>query len=504
MMQVPAYDWIAHHARYAPDSPALVDVWTGWRATYAELDARVGRLAGHLATVFGVQRGDRVAMLAMNSTEHFEVMFACRRLGAVFLPLNWRLAVPELAYIVEDAEPRCLLFGGDFADTAAALAGRLPVERQLRLEYCAPGPYEDAIAASAPLAPVEVSHDDPWTILYTSGTTGRPKGAVITHGMVFYSSINAIQKLEITSSSRGITFMPLFHAGGLFLYAAYIFHFGGCNSVMRAFDARRALELLADRSAGISHLIGVPTQFIMISELPEFADAELGHVHTVTVGGAAAPVALLERYLSKGIVLQQGWGMTETAAMATVLSKARARDKIGSCGLPVLHTTLRVVDESMREVAPGQTGELLIRGPTVTPGYWKRPRERDPSFVDGWLRTGDAVRIDEEGYLYVVDRLKDMYISGGENVYPLEVENVLHALPDVVEAAVIGIPDPKWGEVGRAFIVLRTPGAIGEADVLRHCEAQLARYKIPKQIRFVGELPHNATGKLLKHALPRD
>jgi fatty-acyl-CoA synthase len=504
MMDVPAYDWIAHHARFAPDSPALSDAWTGWRVTYAELDARVGRLAGHLAGALGVCRGDRVAMLALNSTEHFEVMFACRRIGAVFLPLNWRLTVPELDYIVQDAAPRCLLFGGDFADTAAALAPHVPAARHLRLEYCAPGPYEEAIAAAAYAAPVELSHDDVWTILYTSGTTGRPKGAQITHGMVFFSSINAIQKLGITSDSRGLTFMPLFHAGGLFLFAAYIFHFGGCNTVMRSFDARRTLRLLADRSAGITHLLGVPTQFIMISELPEFAEAELGHVHTVTVGGAAAPVALLERYLAKGIVLQQGWGMTETAAMATVLSKARAHDKIGSCGLPVLHTTLRVVDESMRDVAPGETGELLIKGPTVTPGYWKRPLEQDAAFVDGWLRTGDAVRIDDEGYLYVVDRIKDMYISGGENVYPLEVENALHALPDVVEAAVIGVADAKWGEVGRAFIVLRTPGAIAEADVLHHCETRLARYKIPKQIRFVEALPHNATGKLLKHALPRD
>lgn len=503
-MDVPAYDWIAHHAHFAPDSPALSDAWTGWRVTYAELDARVGRLAGHLAGALGVCRGDRVAMLALNSTEHFEVMFACRRIGAVFLPLNWRLTVSELTYIVQDAAPRCLLFGGDFADTAAALVPHVPAAQHLRFEYCAPGPYEEAIAAAAYAAPVELSHGDVWTILYTSGTTGRPKGAQITHGMVFFSSINSIQKLGITSESRGLTFMPLFHAGGLFLFAAYIFHFGGCNTVMRSFDARRTLRLLADRSAGITHLLGVPTQFIMISELPEFAEAELGHVHTVTVGGAAAPVALLERYLAKGIVLQQGWGMTETAAMATVLSKVRAHDKIGSCGLPVLHTTLRVVDESMRDVAPGETGELLIKGPTVTPGYWKRPREQDPAFVDGWLRTGDAVRIDDEGYLYVVDRIKDMYISGGENVYPLEVENALHALPDVVEAAVIGVADAKWGEVGRAFIVLRTPGAIAEADVLHHCETRLARYKIPKQIRFVEALPHNATGKLLKHALPRD
>ena len=504
-MSALAYDWIAHHAHYAPESPAITDVWTNRSLTYAGLDDRINRLAAHLRGALGVARGERVAMLAMNTSEHFEVLFACQRIGAIFLPLNWRLAPPELAFIVEDAAPSCLVVGGDFTTAAQALGQRLPASRQLRFEYGAPSPYEAAISAAVPLAePLDMYFDDPWTILYTSGTTGRPKGAQITYGMVFFSSINGIQKLEITSASRGLTFMPLFHAGGLYLFAAYIFHFGGSNLVMRSFDAQRALALLADRKLGVSHLLGVPTQFIMMSELPGFAEADLSHVHTVTVGGAAAPVALLERYLGKGIVLQQGWGMTETAAMATVLSKAMAREKIGSCGLPVLYTRMRVVDPEGRDLPPGQTGELLIKGPTVTPGYWNRPAETRDAFVDGWLRTGDAVRMDEDGYLYVVDRLKDMYISGGENVYPLEVENALHRLPDVVEAAVVGVPDPKWGEVGRAFLVLRTPGAIDEAGVLRHCEAHLARYKMPKQVRFVDALPHNATGKLLKHALPRD
>jgi len=504
-MSTPAYDWIAHHARYAPDSPALTDVWTGRSWSYAAFDERIGRLAHHLRHGLGVARGDRVAMLALNATEHFELLFACQRVGAILLPLNWRLALPELRYIVEDAAPRCLVLGGDFAATAEGLADLIPATRCLRFEYGGPSPYEEALRSAVPLAdPQEMTHDDPWTILYTSGTTGRPKGAVITYGMVFFSSINGIQKLEITAQSRGLTFMPLFHAGGLYLFAAYIFHFGGSNVVMRSFDAARALALLADRSLGISHLLGVPTQFIMMSELPEFADADFGHVHTVTVGGAAAPVALLERYLGKGIVLQQGWGMTETAAMATVLSKRMAREKIGSCGLPVLHTRMRVVDPAGQDLPAGQTGELLIKGPTVTPGYWNRPRESEASFTDGWLHTGDAVRIDEDGYLYVVDRLKDMYISGGENVYPLEVENVLHRLPEVVEAAVIGVPDPKWGEVGRAFVVLRSSGSVTEAEVLAHCEASLARFKIPRSVRFVEELPHNATGKLLKHALPRD
>ena len=504
-MSTIAYDWIAHHARFAPDSPAMTDVWSDRAFSYAQMNDRVARLATVLRQRFGVERGDRVSMIAMNATEHFEMMFACQRLGAIFLPLNWRLAQPELDFIVNDARPRALLYGSDFSAQALALQSLIPASQQLRFDYGGASPYEDALAQATPLAdPVDVTLDETWLILYTSGTTGRPKGALITYGMILFSSINSIQKLEITASSRGLTVMPLFHAGGLFLFATFIFHMGGSNFVMRSFDAARTLTLMADRALAVSHLILVPTQFIMMSELPEFAEADITHVGWVTVGGAAAPLALLEKYLAKGIVLQQGWGMTETAAMATVLSKRMSRDKLGSCGLPVLHTRMRIVDPSGADLPAGQTGELLIKGPTVTPGYWNRPEESAKSFTDGWLRTGDACQFDEEGYLYVVDRIKDMYISGGENVYPLEVENVLHRIPGVVEAAVIGVTDPKWGEVGRAFIVLREPGSITESQVLSHCEASLARYKIPKQVRFVSELPHNATGKLLKHALPRD
>lgn len=497
-------DWIAHHAAYAPASLAVTDVASGRRFTYAQFDDRISRLANYLKLDAGVRPGDRVCILAANTSEYFEVIFACRRLGAIFLPLNWRLAPPELTFILDDAAPVCLVVGDDFQDVGRALLEHAPGMKLLPFAYGRPSAYETAVASTPRLERMaDVSFDDPWTLLYTSGTTGRPKGAITTHGSAFFSSINAAQKVELTSSSRGLTFMPLFHAGALYMFALWIFHFGGSNHVMRNFDAAHSLALLSDRGLGITHLLGVPTQFIMMSELPEFAHADFSHIRSLTIGGAAAPVPLLEKYLEKGVVLQQGWGMTETAAMTTVLSKEMAQVKIGSCGLPVLHTRLRVVDDSGADVAAGEIGELLVQGPHVMPGYWNRPEETRTAFLDGWLRTGDAVRIDEDGYLYVVDRIKDMYISGGENVYPLEVENVLHGISQVVEAAVIGVPDPKWGEVGRAFIVLRKPGEIGEDEVLRHCNANLARFKIPKHFSFVENLPHNATGKLQKHALPR-
>lgn len=499
-----AYDWIAHHARYSPDRLAQMDVDSGRSFTYAQFDERAAKLAHYLRHTAGVKRGDRVAVLASNTTETFEILFACQRLGAIMLPLNWRLAAPELEYILKDAEPTCLVYGGNFGAMADKLAttSRLAL---LRLEYGAPSPYEAALQEAPRLAdPEHMGLDDAWSILYTSGTSGRPKGAILTYGMVTFSAVNAAMKVEITQQSRGLTFMPLFHAGGLYVFALFITYFGGRNYICRGFDAKQTLDILADRERGITHVLGVPTNFIMMSERPEFASTDLSHVQSVVIGGAAAPVALLEKYLERGIVLQQGWGMTETATTSTVLSKEMARAKIGSCGLPTLHLEVRVVDTTGQDLPAGEVGEMLVRGPTITPGYWNRPDAAATAFVDGWFRTGDAVKLDADGYIYIVDRIKDMYISGGENVYPLEVEDVLHHIPGIVEAAVIGVPDAKWGEVGRAFIVRRGADAVDEATVLRHCEQNLARFKVPRQVRFVDSLPHNATGKLQKHLLPRD
>lgn len=497
-------DWIAHHAAYSPQRLALVDVASDRRFSYADLDRRTARLANALAEKYGVRQGDRVALLALNTTECFELLFACQRLGAIFVPLNWRLSAPELEYIIKDCAPAVVVWGDDMAPKIEEL--RPLMRHAIRLSYGAASEYETVLAQSAETRrqPAVVELADTWTILYTSGTTGHPKGTLMTYGMVIANTVNVAMKSNLTADSRGLTFMPLFHAGGLYLYAKFLLHFGGSNYVMRAFDAEETLRLLGDRELGITHVLGVPTNFMMIAELPGFAAADFGHVSTILIGGAAAPVPLLETYLKKGIILQQGWGMTETTTMATILSKERAMDKIGSCGLPVLHIETRVIDSDGRIVAGEGVGELLVRGPSITPGYWKLPHGKGGHVEDGWFRTGDAVRIDAEGYVYVVDRIKDMFISGGENVFPVEIENVLHGLPQVLEAAVIGVPHAKWGEVGRAFIVLRQGASLSEAEALAHCNARLARYKIPKEFRFVAELPHNATGKLLKHHLPRD
>ena len=502
---IPAEDWIGHHARFAPGSPAAHDLASGRRFTYAQFDERIARAALWLARALGVKRGDRVAVLSMNDTDVFELQFACRRLGAIFLPLNWRLAVPELEFICKDASPLVLIHGTEFADAAHQVAKLASVRHLADLANGKPSAYESGLAAaSGTLDPPVLDLADIWTIMYTSGTTGRPKGAQITYQMCVFNAIQCAMTVGLTAETKNLVFLPTFHTGGLNVYANPTFHTGGCNVVMRSFDPAVFLGLLADRELHLTHLLGVPTNFLMLAQELGFADADLSHIVCIGIGGAAAPLALLEDYGRKGIPLQQGWGMTETGPLGLMLSPAMALAKVGSSGLPPMYVRLKICDPDGNEVKPGETGELMIKGPTVTPGYWNRPEANRASFTkDGWFHTGDAARQDEDGYYYIVDRWKDMFISGGENVYPAEVENVIFQLDGVLENAVVGIPHAKWGEVGRAFVVLKTGANLDEAAVIEHCGSQLARYKVPKEVRFLDALPHNATGKVLKHQLPR-
>jgi fatty-acyl-CoA synthase len=507
---IPVEDWIAHHARFSPGAEAVHDLASGRRFTYAQFDERITRAALWLARDFGVRRGDRVAVLCMNDTDVFELQFACRRLGAIFLPLNWRLAVPELEFIAKDAGPVVLIHGVEFADAALQVARLAGVSHTADLANGKPSAYEAGIASAlttgkgGTLDPPALDLADIWTIMYTSGTTGRPKGAQITYQMCVFNAVQCAMTIGLTANTRNLVLLPTFHTGGLNVYANPTFHTGGCNVVMRSFDPGLFLRLLSDRALGLTHLLGVPTNFLMLAQEPGFAAADFSHIACIGVGGAAAPLALIEEYGRKGIKLQQGWGMTETGPLGLLLSGEMALAKVGSSGLPPLYVRLKICDPDGTEVKQGETGELMIRGPTVTPGYWNRPEANATSFTaDGWFHTGDAARQDEDGYYYIVDRWKDMFISGGENVYPVEVENVIYQLDGVLENAVVGVPHEKWGEVGRAFVVLKAGANLDEAAVLEHCGSQLARYKVPKEVRFIDGLPHNATGKVLKHQLPR-
>jgi fatty-acyl-CoA synthase len=500
-MAVPTYDWIAYHAATRGDKIAMRDLATERSFTYREFDQRIDRLAAGLRDRFGVARGDRVAILAHNSTDHLELQFACTRLGAVFAPMNWRLTFPELRFIVGDCEPVVLFYDSDFADTAHELGAACGVQHLCGRDPADSG-YETLIVeAAGDVVPEALTHDDIATILYTSGTTGHPKGAIITHGMRFWQIINLTGPCRITAESTCLTVLPLFHVGGLDVYANPMFHFGGTVLVERAYDPALTLRLFTDREANVTHFIGAPTHFQFMAQLPAFASAKFNPNLLAYVAAAPVPLPLLRQWQAQGLDLIQGYGMTETCGVITMMDPSDAIPKAGSAGKPCLHVAMRLVRADGTDAETGEIGEIWVQTPSVTPGYWKRPDATAATFTDGWLRTGDAAIRDKDGFYYIVDRWKDMYISGGENVYPAEVEDVLYQLPAIAEAAIIGVPDERWGEVGRAIIALKAGETLTEAEIFGHCEANLARYKHPRTIRFVETLPRNATGKVHKPTL---
>ncbi len=506
-MATPVYspDWVAYHARGRPDRTAIVDLGTDRRLTYAELDDRAGRLAVGLAERFGVSSGDRVAFHSHNHANVFELQFACWRLGAAYVPLNWRLARPELEFIVGDCAPRVLLHDDADPGMAASVASSCGVEARISWGVRSDGAtdYEELLGSVTDTAIPHHrnTHDTLACVMYTSGTTGRPKGAMITHGAMVWNLVNAGAPFGFRDSMVNLTVLPLFHIGGINAFANPAFHYGGTNVLMRSFEPGPTLDLLADPDVGVTHFLAVPSNYLFMSQHPRFETATFPTLVTAGIGGAPTPLALLQRWAAKDVVLQQGYGMTESAATISAQTRDDAVTKVGSIGTPLLHLEHRIVDEHGTDVETGATGELWVRAPNISPGYWNRPDADEASYTDGWFHTGDAVREDADGALYIRDRWKDMYISGGENVYPAEVENVLYQLDGVSEAAVIGVPDERWGEVGTA-VVVRAPGSAVTADeIVAHCAAHLARFKVPRSVRFVEGLPHNATGKILKREL---
>ncbi len=495
------HDWIANHALRRGDAPAAVDLGSGRHFTYAQFHRRIDGLAACFAETFGVRAGDRVAVLAHGSTDVFEVQFACFRIGAIFVPLNWRLAAAELAAILADCTPALLIhdqaFEGQARElTAAGSAWHLA-------GFGAGGQLEAAVAASGPAgaAREQPALMDVATILYTSGTTGLPKGVLITHAMNLFNVVNTTSVGLISARSVALSVLPLFHTGGLNVYANPVFHAGGTVVVMGGFDAGEALRAIGDPDLGVTHMFGVPANFQFIAQHPDYERTDLSRLEHLGVGGAPAPLAVIEAWQRRGVVLTQAYGMTESGPVALYLDADDAVRKLGSAGKPVTHVDLRLADVTGRDVADGEVGEIWLRGPTITPGYWRNPKATEAAFEGEWLRTGDAATRDAEGYYTIVDRWKDMYISGGENVYPAEVENVLYRLSEVAEAAVIGVPSARWGEVGRAVVVLREGTSLGAGDVVAHCARLLARYKLPHDVAFIDALPRNATGKVHKPTL---
>ena len=496
----PAFDWLAYYAKFDPGRLAAVDLATRRWLTYRELDDRATRLATSLRERFGVEHGDRVGFLAQNSTDHFETMFACWKLGAIFVPVNWRLSPHETAAIVEHCGPRVILHDEELAPQLA-LSHAPTVRRVPGSSACG---YEQLIAAHQPHVLMEdVDFDTVNMLLYTSGTTGRPKGVIYTHRMTNNIVIHAALHARVRAGTRTLTYSPLFHAAGLNAVAMPQFHYGGAVLVMRTFDPRECLRLLMDPGMEITHTVGVPTTYAMMSQLPEFATATFPTVEVAGVGAAPVPLHLLEVWAERGLVLSQSFGMTEVFSVSFTPPE-KAREQIGSAGHPLMHVTVQIGDEHGREIPRGSVGEIQVRGPGVTPGYWHDPDATAAAFTkNGWFRTGDAGRMASDGTIYVVDRIKDMFISGGENVYPAEIEDVVASLDDVGLCAVIGVPDERWGEVGLALVVPRPGRTVDAAQVTDLCRRRLARYKVPRRVDIVDALPLSPQGKVLKKELRR-
>jgi fatty-acyl-CoA synthase len=486
-------DLIAKRASLQGGRIALEDSATGRTLTYAELDSRAGRAASLMAAL-GVGEGDRVAILSRNRPEFFEILVGCARLGAILVPLNWRMPPAELEGLIADCGPGLLIHGAAEASVAAALAPLPRVDLDASYE-------ERLIAASPGRWRTRWPADGIWYLIYTSGTTGRPKGVIYTFGMALANYVNIGGAIGLTGADRTLAFLPVFHTAGINLHALPTLIAGGRVLVMDGFDADRIVALIEGRR--LDTLFGVPTVYQGLLDHPRFAAAPLESVRHWGCGGAPLPDAIALACRDLGIRLCAGMGMTETGPTAFLVDPAEAWTRIGSVGRPQLLCSARIVGEGGREAAPGEVGELQFAGPAITPGYWRNPEATAAAFTaDGWLISGDLARRDGDGVFWIAGRRKEMFISGGENVYPAEVENVLSAHPAVVDAAVLAEADPKWGEVGRAFVQLAQSGsrpAPGELQAF--CRARLAPYKVPRRFDFVAEFPRTSAGKIQKHLL---
>ena len=498
-------DWLQHWAIETPTAIAIREVRddgeTGRVLTYEELNAWATA-----ATVWlqarGCKKGHRIALLAENTPEHFMLFGAAQKTGCILVPLNYRLTADEIAYLLEDSTPSVVIveekYAALLATTSSTIAHIISLPDAI-------AEWKQLININAeqletPIIPdVVISDTDALFILYTSGTTGFPKGALYTHGMAYWNSVNTALRLDLTSNDHTIVCTPLFHTGGLNVLATPLLHIGGSFSLMKKFDANAVLTLLASTHATI--FMGVPTMLQMMKQSERFDHENLDAVRYFIVGGEALPLPVIEAWQGRGIPIRQGFGMTEAGPNLFSLHHDDSVRKIGSIGTPNKYVEVRIVNDDGNDVSTGERGELLLVGPIVTTGYWNKPDATREAFFDGWFRTGDVVIRDAEGFFYVVDRKKNMFISGGENVYPVEVERVLVQHPCIAEAVVVGVPDVEWGEVGKAFVVLREGVTLTAGEVQAFCREKLAKYKIPKHVEFVRELPKNDTGKINRRAL---
>lgn len=474
------------------------------KQSYEVLADRIDQLA-HALQGRGVASGDRVAYLGENHPAFLETLFACGLIGAIFVPLNTRLAPREIQFALQDSESHVFIFSQELQQVATAAVPGTEVEHQFVVNTSAADEemrlYENFLNTGARgHQDNKVTLDDPAIILYTSGTTGRPKGAVLTHGNLTWNSLNVIVDYDVVSNDIALMISPMFHVASLGMGVLPTFLKGGTVVLEPRFDPGRALHLIEYHRA--SFISGVPTTYQMLAEHPDWANTDLSSLQKLTCGGSTVPLRVLEEYEKRGLSFSQGYGLTETSPGTTALMPNRTRERMGSVGLPHFFTSVRIADSDSKEVSPRTIGEVQVSGPNVITEYWKRPDATAEAYTaDGWFRTEDLGYVDNEGFLFISDRLKDMIISGGENIYPVEVEQLIVELEPVSSAAVIGVPDERWGEVPVAVVEIRPGHGVTVEEIRNHLEGRLARYKIPKQYSLIDEMPRTASGKVRKASL---
>ncbi|WP_042141943.1 o-succinylbenzoate--CoA ligase [Paucisalibacillus sp. EB02] len=485
--------WIHKRALITPDRVALVSEDKEY--TYRALSNEIMQMAAFFQHKFRLSKGERVAILSQNRAEYMIAYFAISQLGLVAVPLNIRLSVSELVYQMKDSGALTILYETATAEQFKELSNQVKIENA----YDFGGEFESSIEGVRET--FIDTENDPYIICYTSGTTGKPKGAVLTQANIFWNAINNQNAIDITSFDRTLVLLPLFHIGGTGLFAFPTLFAGGTIVVPNRFDPGETIRMIEEKD--ITVIMGVPTIHDAIRKHASFETASFKSVRWFYSGGAPCPIELIEAFLDRGLPFGQGMGMTETSPTIFMLSKEDYRRKVGSIGKPVMFCEIALVDDDGNQVPNGEIGELLIKGPHVMKEYWGLPEKTAEAIRDGWFHSGDLMRQDEEGFIYIACRKKDMIISGGENIYPLEIEQILKELPEINEAAVIGVSHEKWGEVPIAYISLNKSSYLTIEEVKNYCMDNLAKYKVPKQFFIMDDLPKNATGKIDKKALEK-
>lgn len=485
-------DWIGNRARLTPDAEAIADTSSQKTWSYAELNQRSTAAAAWLIKR-GIKKGDRVALLAPNHISYFDLLFACTKIGAIFVPINWRLASEEIQYILQDCTPK-------LAGVHSSLLGKLSGIPYMQTIYFAIEREEYFAETDMVLTHAEMSSQDPLAIIYTGGTTGKPKGVVLSYQSIFYNAVNTIMSWNLTSRDVTITYMPMFHTGGLNALSIPLLLIGGKVVLASDFRPEEAVRYLLDYQCTI--ILLVPTMYHMMIRTEAFQKQSFSSIIFLS-GGAPCPLEIYEEFQRKGLQFKEGYGLTEAGPNNFYMDLRKVHEKRGSVGKPMQLNEVKITRPDGTETAPDEIGELLLKGSHLFKCYWNNSKATAEVLHDGWLHTGDLARRDKDGFYYIAGRKKDMIITGGENVYPLEVEHWISSLPQVSETAVVGIPDAKWGEKVTAFIVLQENMSLTLAELKQHCAIKLGNYKIPKEMIFLEELPKTPVGKIDKNQLKR-